>query len=153
MFDWISVNKQLPPYGMKVQGRLRECGHGCTEVLTLMRVEESDCDWRTEDGFRVSLNWDVVAWRYKTTWLTRIGMKFGWLPVHHTLDPRLAVKDATSERDKAFAKAVRQRNATLLQDTVDRLLSIDRLTYWQLLDKAKVIDPSFTDAEWYELLS
>ena len=81
MFDWISVDKRLPPRGLVVDCILRS-----GVIVVLSHNHEHNSGW-LDNG--MEFDFDVIAWRYKAPWLVRICMKFGLLPVHHALNKRL----------------------------------------------------------------
>lgn len=61
--SWVDASVRLPATGSVVSCRLRHCGSGNIQVHKLMKVDESDCDWRTaDDQAELSYDWDVVCW-------------------------------------------------------------------------------------------
>lgn len=62
--NWIQLNAELPPLNTPVECQLKHCGSGSICVHRLIRVEESDCNWRTAaDRCEISYDWDVIAWK------------------------------------------------------------------------------------------
>lgn len=60
---WVKVKDRLPQFGDKVLCRLRHVSDGEIQEHDLIRVDESDCDWRTAgDLCELSYSWDVVEW-------------------------------------------------------------------------------------------
>ncbi len=57
---------KLPEFGQPVKAVLKWSGKWkfITDV-TLVAVNESDCNWRDEDGDEISYGVDVVYWEYK----------------------------------------------------------------------------------------
>lgn len=60
---WIKTNESLPPFGKAVNCQLIHCSSGSTQLHRLIRVDESDCSWRTaDDHSEISFDWDVIKW-------------------------------------------------------------------------------------------
>ena len=60
---WISTAQQMPPLGQPVMCRLRHCSTRSIQTHRLVKVDESDCDWRTaDDRAELSFDWDVIEW-------------------------------------------------------------------------------------------
>lgn len=60
---WIKTRERLPEVGRVVKCRLQHWNQESTQEHNLIRVDEGDCDWRTEDYHsEISFNWNVVEW-------------------------------------------------------------------------------------------
>lgn len=60
---WIDTSERLPPAGHVANCKLRHCSTKGVIEHKLVRVEESDCNWRLADGNdEVSYDWDVIQW-------------------------------------------------------------------------------------------
>ena len=63
MSEWIRVKSRYPEYEVPVLCRLKHWFKGTIQEERLIRVDESDCTWRTAgDRCEVSFDWDVVEW-------------------------------------------------------------------------------------------
>ena len=64
--SWIKIEEQLPPLGLVVACQLHHDLNGTVCEHDLVRVDETDCTWRTaDDHCEISYSWNVVAWKPK----------------------------------------------------------------------------------------
>ena len=89
--NWVSVSQRMPTFGEPVRAKIKHHTNGTLMDVALVRVDESDCTWRTlDDNSELSFNWSVVSWREATqhdkltarhtkaaTWLDRAVDKCG----------------------------------------------------------------------------
>lgn len=104
MFGWHDPKVEMPPKQLPVIGKLKHCTTGGCTKATLIHVDETDCAWRTEDGYELSYDWDVAAWRHKGCWLVLLLMRLGLLPRHHKQQAWCAI---WAGRDKRMAETNR----------------------------------------------
>jgi len=62
--SWVEVRNELPKYNHPVMCKLQSCVTDRIEEHRLLRVDETDCEWRTtDDNSEISYNWTVIEWR------------------------------------------------------------------------------------------
>jgi hypothetical protein len=66
--EWITLSspndKNLPDFAVTVQCKVQHWHTKGIREVSLVRVPEDDCNWRTaDDGSELSHDWSVVAWR------------------------------------------------------------------------------------------
>lgn len=66
MSQWISVKERLPKYNEQVFAIVEHWNTKNRIPTALVRVDESDCDWRCVDGGKyyseLALEWTVLYW-------------------------------------------------------------------------------------------
>tara|TARA_B100002003_G_C14001877_1_gene483620 strand:- start:535 stop:756 length:222 start_codon:yes stop_codon:yes gene_type:complete len=65
---WVKAKERLPSIGAEVECRLKHFKSEAIQEHLLVRVDESDCLWRTADDYcEISYSWDVIEWYEATT--------------------------------------------------------------------------------------